>query len=107
MHNEFTHSYERMFSSDKIMTNYKLISSGGNRIKTPKIGQVMYQYVGTIGPARTPKFRVNGNPKEEHMLACPVVKSCPYQQGSIMMKKFHWLIQLVKKIEYLTFKYLK
>ena len=54
MHNKFTHSYESMFSSDNIMTTYKLLSSGGNRIKTSKRGQVMYQYGGTIGPARIP-----------------------------------------------------
>ena len=87
MRNEFTHMYERMFLSNKIMTTYKLLSSGGNRIKTSKRGQVMYQYGGTIGPARTPKFRVQGDPTKEHMLVRPVVKSRPYQQGSIMMKK--------------------
>ena len=107
MRNEFTHMYERMFLSNMIMTTYKLLSSGGNRIKTSKRGQVMYQYGGTIGPARTPKFRVQGDPTKEHMLVRPVVKSRPYQQGSIMMKKCHWLIQLVKKVEYLTIEYLK
>ena len=75
MRNEFTHMYERMFSSNKIMTTYKLLSSGGNIIKTSKRGQVMYQYRGTIGPARTPKFRVQGYTAKEHMLVRPVVKS--------------------------------
>jgi hypothetical protein len=50
---------------------------------------------------------VKGDPTKEHMLVRPVVKSRPYQQGSIMMKKCRWLIQLVKKVEYLTFEYLK
>ena len=67
----------------------------------------MYQYGGTFGPAKNPKFRVNINPEEEHMLVCPVVKKFSYQQGIIMMNKCHWLIQLFKKVEYLAFKYLK
>ena len=105
MNNEFSHSYDCMFSPDNIISTYKLLSSVGNRIKTSKRGQVMYQYSGTIGPTWTPKFKFNGNSEEEHMLVCPVLKSNPYQQGSVMMRKCHWLIPLVKWVEYLTFKY--
>ena len=77
-----------MFSPDNIMSTYKLLSSGGTRMKTSKRVQVMYQYGGTVGPARCPKFRVDGNSEKEHMLVRPVVNSRPYQKGSIMMRKW-------------------
>ena len=89
------------------MPTYKLLSSGGTRMKTSKRVQVMYQYGGTVGAARCPKFRVDGNSEKEYMLVRPVVNSRPYQQGSIMMRKCDWLIQLCKRVESLTLKYLE
>ena len=41
------------------------------------------------------------------MLVRPVVNSRPYQKGSIMMRKCDWLIQLCKRVESLTLKYLE
>ena len=107
MSNELTHFYDCVYTQDNIMSTYKLLSAGGTRLRTSKRVQVMFQYGGTIGPARYPTFVSSNKLNKKHMLPRPVVKSRPYQLGHILMTKCTWLIKLCQHVESLTLNYLQ
>ena len=107
MSNELTHFYDCVYTQDNIMSTYKLLSAGGTRLRTSKSVQVIFQYGGTIGPARYPTFVSSDKLNKKHMLPRPVVKSRPYQLGHFLMTKCTWLIKLCQHVESLTLNYLQ
>ena len=65
-----------------------ILCSGGNKIVTKVRNLTLYQYGGTIGPSRFPKF-VNPLKHGQSMLPRPVVKILPKNVGHTIMKNFH------------------
>ena len=65
----------------------------------------MYQYGGTIGPSRYPRF-YDRNLSKISMLPRPVVKSRPGNIGHCLMQNCLWLKKVVKHVEFLTLKHL-
>ena len=110
-------SYKGLVSAQNIDCTYKILCGGGNQIKTKKRNLTMYQYGGTIGPARYPTYTVkrevvsnhgqNTTVIEKHMLPRPVVKSRPNMIGHMYMNHFPWLIDLCRDIEQLTLQYVQ
>jgi len=96
-----------MFVKEHVELTYNLLSAGGNRIQTRKRNMVMFQYGGTIGPAKYPTFVHRADPQYHHMLPRPVVKSRPGKIGWRLLSKSLWLKKLCVDIEYLTIKFLK
>ena len=96
-----------MFLIPNVELSYNLLCAGGNRIKTRKRNLVMFQYGGTIGPARYPTFVHSTDPHHCHMLPRPVVKSRPGNLGWRLLLTLLWLKKLCADIEYLTIEFLK
>ena len=84
---------------------YRILCAGGNRIVTRVRKQIMYQYGGTIGPSRYPRF-YDRNLSKISMLPRPVVKSRPGNIGHCLMQNCLWLKKVVKHVEFLTLKHL-
>ena len=95
-----------MLSNEYVKNTYNLLCAGGNKIKTGKRNQMMYQYGGTIGPAQYPTYlQLPG--KTVHMLPRPVVKSRPHRLGHRIMNNCNWLRELVSDIERFTLNHLE
>ena len=95
-----------VFSQENIVLTYKLLCSGGNRIRTGKRNQLMYQYGGTIGPSKYPTFKLDSKSSKKQMLPRPFVKSRPFQLGHVFMTNCAWLYDLCQHVEQLTINYL-
>ena len=98
--------YGLRFCEQNIMSTYFFLCLGGNKIRTAKRNQMMYQYGGTIGPAQFPTFKTNKYQLHNEMLPRPVVKSRPCQLGHVIMNRCTWLKDLCLDIERLTLQYL-
>ena len=96
-----------MLLRPNVELTYNLLCAGGNRIKTRKRNLVMFQYGGTIGPARYPTFVHTIDPHCRHMLPRPVVKSRPGKLGWRLLSTSLWMKKLCADIEYLTIEFLK
>ena len=96
-------SYSNILNKSETEMTYKLLCSGGVRIRTKKRNLVMYQWGGTIGPSRFPTFALKHEDEDtRHMLPRPVVKSRPGYLGHKLMTTSIWLQSLCKDIETLT-----
>ena len=95
-------SYCQSFDTKNVNITYRLLCAGGSRIVTKVRKLPMFQYGGTVGPARYPMFSTKDNLKKLHMLPRPVVKSRPGQIGWKIMKTCTWLNDLCKDIEMLV-----
>ena len=82
-----------------------MLCVGGNKLYTKKRELSMYQYGGTIGPARYPTYEL-GTDGIKHMMPRPVVKSRPHRFGNKLMTECKWLIELIQDIETLTLKHI-
>ena len=78
----------------------------GERIHTKKRQKVMYQFGGTIGPARYPLFLQKENSYQLSILPRPVIKSRPGGVGFNFMNDTIWLKDLIMDISELTLKHL-
>ena len=67
-----------------------MICKGYNRIKTITRNLSTYKFSGTIGSARYPCF---SKPKwiQRHVHPRPVVKSCPYNVGYVLLQNNKWM----------------
>ena len=100
-------SYSNILNKSETEMSYKLLCSGGVRIRTRKRNLVMFQWGGTVGPSRYPTFALkHEHENTRHMLPRPVVKSRPGYLGHRMMKTSIWLNSLCKDIETLTINHL-
>ena len=64
--------FKYVLSSNNYEDTYKILKKGGNAMKTKKRNLHMFQYRGTIGPAKFPLFITSASTKN-HMLPRPVV----------------------------------
>ena len=55
-------SYYKILDQSETEMTYKLLCSGGIRIRTARRNMVMFQFGGTVGPSRFPTFAL----KHEH-----------------------------------------
>lgn len=95
-----------MFSNEYVKNTYNLLCASGNKIKTGKRNQIMYQYGGTIGPSQFPTY-LHLPGKTVHMLPIPVVKSRPHRLGHRIMNNNCWLQELVSDIKIYTLNHLE
>ena len=98
---------EKSYNVCLSITNYKIsvrnLCKGGSQMYTKKRNMNMYQFGGTIGASRYPKFRriIFGGKKKVlkySMLPRPVVKSRPGQFGHTILNNTPWIKELVGDI---------
>ena len=71
-------SYSQILDKSESEMTYKLLCSGGIRIRTKRRNMVMFQFGGTVGPSQFPTFSLQREDDDIwHMLPRPVVKSRP------------------------------
>ena len=101
-------SYSQILDKSESEMTYKLLCSGGIRIRTKQRNMVMFQFGGTVGPSQFPTFSLQREDEDtRHMLPRPVVKSRPGQLGYKIMNTSIWLKCLCKDIETLTINHLR
>ena len=100
-------SYYKILDKSETEMTYKLLCSGGIRIRTARRNMVMFQFGGTVGPSQFPTFALKHEHEDtQHMLPRPVVKSRPGNLGYKLMNTSIWLKSLCKDIETLTINHL-
>ena len=105
-HKEQTPQYDNALQINRFQITMNQVKKGGVKTSTKKRVLNMWQYGGTIGPARYPKYLRDVNIPRYSMLPRPVTLSRPGEMGHTIMTYSHWLQHLVTDVEELTLQFL-
>ena len=88
-HKEQSPQYNKALNINTFEITMLQVKKGGVKFSTKKRGLNMWQYGGTIRPARYPKYLRNVNIQKYSMLPRPVTLSRPGEMGHTIMSYSH------------------